>query len=204
MRTCRAPPSHGGGHRFKPCTWWAIEPFSFLYAASLLSETQYMPQKRLQTNFIGVFSRITTNPKRKHNGEPDRAIDICWRDVDGKQRWEVAGWLSKGMTEEAASELRGKRHAIAKKVKSLAIPTNQKPAAISAKVSQSQQVHPLFSIIAHNYLAWLEYESNYADRERIRYETHIKRSLGNLPVDRITISEADALGPANTNREPRR
>lgn len=80
---------------------------------------------------------------------------------------------------------------MANKLKSLVISTNQKSAVVSE--TQEQQVPPLFSIIADNYLAWLEYESKYADRERIRYETHIKRPLGNLSVDRITISEADAL-----------
>lgn len=82
---------------------------------------------------------------------------------------------------------------MAQKIAHLALPTYPQQ-FFSVEIFQNHQRHPpLFSIIADNYLSWLEYESDYADRERIRYETHIKQPLGNLPIDQITVSVADAL-----------
>jgi|GEM_PF-5919967 len=71
-------------------------------------------QKRIKTRFNGVFYRITQDHKRKHNGRPDRVFDICWRDANGKRCWEVAGWLTEGMTEQAASNIRAERLVSAK------------------------------------------------------------------------------------------
>lgn len=153
-----------------------------------------MAQKRVKTRFTGVYARTTTDPNRKHNGRPDRAFDYCFRDEEGKLRWEVAGWLSEGMTEQAAANLRFERLAAKKEPQtpSITTPTQQLNPSLPSAQSGQPQV-PLFSAIAETYLCWLEGEGKYADRERFRYGAHLQTPLGNLPIDQITITEANAF-----------
>ncbi|MDR1208082.1 MAG: hypothetical protein LBJ89_01885, partial [Holosporales bacterium] len=68
-----------------------------------------MAQKRVKTRFPGVYTRLTTDPKRKHNGRPDRAFDYCFKDLEGKLRWETAGWLSAGASDQHTANLRAER-----------------------------------------------------------------------------------------------
>jgi len=151
-----------------------------------------MAQKRVKTSFIGVYFRTTTNPNRIHNGRPDRAFDFIWRDENGKQRWQVAGWASEGMTAQAAYRLRLERVVIDRKKRKATAPGGQQ-SSLQASPARQPVSELLFSDIAENYLRWLEKESRYADRERIRYETHIKDPLGNLPANAITSIEAGAI-----------
>ncbi|MDR1242216.1 MAG: site-specific integrase [Deltaproteobacteria bacterium] len=153
--------------------------------------------KRVTTRFTGVFTRTTSDPKRKHNGRPDRVFDIYWRDADGKQCWEVTGWLSEGMTEQAAFNLRTERLAAVKKSVSFSpiqgsLPTGAQQTQPLPEDPQKPALDtPLFSTIAENYLRWLEGESKYADREKFRYDTHLLKPLGNVPVDQIAITNAN-------------
>lgn len=154
-----------------------------------------MAHKRLKTRYTGVYVRITTNPKRKYNGRSDRVFDFCFRDADGKLRWEKVGWLSEGITERIAYDMRNAKISSIRKPKSM---NGVGKGDLCSSPSISPQLQnpprpPQFSIIAENYLKWLEGESQYADRERFRYETHIKPVLGNLPLDEITITNADGL-----------
>lgn len=154
-----------------------------------------MAQKRLSTRYTGVYVRITTNPKRKHNGRPDRVFDFCYRDAEGKLRWEKAGWLSEGITAQIAYDLRNAKVSSIRKSKSVNKAATYEHYSSPAVIPQQQNLSPppFFSIIAENYLKWLERESQYADRERFRYETHLKSVLGNLPLDEISIVGADEL-----------
>jgi hypothetical protein len=153
--------------------------------------------KRVKTRFTGVFTRTTSDPKRKHNGRPDRVFDIYWRDADGKQCWEVVGWLSEGMTEQAAFNLRTERLAAVKKSASFSpaqgsLLTGAQQTQLLPEEPQKPELDiPLFSTIAENYLRWLEGESKYADRERFRYDTHLREPLGGLHVNKISITDAD-------------
>jgi site-specific recombinase XerD len=143
-----------------------------------------MAQKRVKTRFPGVYARTTTDPRRKHNGRPDRAFDFCFKDPAGKLCWETAGWLSEGVSEQFAAHLRAERID--------AIKNTRRSPAISESRNEAAPAL-LFSAIAETYLLWLEGESKYADRERFRYDTHIKELLGDLCIDKITITEANAF-----------
>jgi len=149
-----------------------------------------MAQKRVKTKFTGVYVRETTDPQRKHNGKPDRAYDYSFRDENGKMRWETAGWLSQGMSEKAAFNIRFERIASIKKPP---ISENVETSTVTAKCQLESVEIPLFSTLAENYLRWLEFESKYADRERFRYDTHLQESLGGKYADQISISDADGL-----------
>lgn len=62
-----------------------------------------MPKNAVKTRFEGVFS--ITSSCRKHEGKPD----ICYYyviKVDGKRKWNKAGWRSEGYTAAMAHELR--------------------------------------------------------------------------------------------------
>lgn len=162
-----------------------------------------MAQKRVKTRSTGVYYRESTDPNRRHNGRPDRSFDYCFRDENGKLKWENAGWLSAGMTEQAAANIRAER------VNSIRIPSARKLSQPEQQITGQQPVAdppqqqeiaeaPLFSSIAESYLQWLECESKYADRERFRYDTHLSGSLGNLRADAITITMANSLKHALT------
>ena len=55
-----------------------------------------------KTNFLGV--RYREHAERKHTLKPDRCFSIRYK-VDGKDKEEVAGWWSAGMTAEKAYKL---------------------------------------------------------------------------------------------------
>ena len=71
-----------------------------------------MAQDRIRSSkYTGVYVRITTDPRRRHNGKPDKAYEYMYRDADGKQRTITAGWASDGYSEQEAS--RGRIEALA-------------------------------------------------------------------------------------------
>ena len=62
-----------------------------------------MAQDRFKsTKYTGVYVRITTDPRRRHNGKPDKAYEYMYRDADGKQHTITAGWASDGCSEQEA------------------------------------------------------------------------------------------------------
>lgn len=154
-----------------------------------------MAHKRVKTRFIGVYVRTTTNLKRKHSGRLDRAYDFCYRDQNGKQCWVTAGWLSEGINAQIAAEMRAERIASSKKLRANSKPDTMENYPITPCVPNAQKASyvSLFSEAATNYLDWLQGESQYADRERIRYEAHLKDRLGKLPLGVIAVADADAL-----------
>ena len=113
-----------------------------------------MAQKRVKTRFPGVYARTTTDPRRKHNGRPDRAFDFCFKDPEGKLCWETAGWLSEGVSEQFAAHLRAERIDAIKN-------TRRSPAISESRHEAAPTL--LFSAIAETYLLWLEGESKYKD-----------------------------------------
>jgi integrase len=104
--------------------------------------------------------------------------------MDGKLCWETAGWLSDGISEQLAAHLRTERID--------AIKNSQRSPTVSEEWKEPAQTS-LFSAIAEGYLTWLEGESKYADRERFRYNAHIKELLGSQFIDKITITEANTF-----------
>lgn len=58
-----------------------------------------------KTNFLGV--RFREHVTRKHGIRPDRCFSIRYK-LNGKDKEEVAGWASEGMTAEKAFKMLAK------------------------------------------------------------------------------------------------
>ncbi|MDL2316801.1 site-specific integrase [Desulfovibrio sp. OttesenSCG-928-A18] len=138
-----------------------------------------MAHKRIKSSrFPGVYWRETTVPNRKHNGRPDKCYDYCIR-VDGKLKWVTVGWASEGYSEQKAANLR--REALGKIDKGEPLVTKEVPVE-------------LFTLndAADGYFSWLESEKKHADRERNRYDVHI-RGLPLAKKDLALISSDDLV-----------
>ncbi len=71
---------------------------------SIIKGDLQMAQDRIKSSkYTGVYVRITTDPRRRHNGKPDKTYEYMYRDADGKQRAITAGWASDGYSEQEAS-----------------------------------------------------------------------------------------------------
>ncbi len=63
-----------------------------------------MAEKRTRSQkYTGVYWRYSA--AKTHNGKPDKAFDYCYQ-CGGKLKWETAGWLSEGVSEQYAAQLR--------------------------------------------------------------------------------------------------
>jgi hypothetical protein len=60
--------------------------------------------KREKTRFPGVYSRNIIN---KRTGKADVAFDICYRDTQGKMRWQLIGYKEDGVNAAFANKKRG-------------------------------------------------------------------------------------------------
>lgn len=126
-----------------------------------------MAHKRTRSSrFPGIYWRETTDPQRRHNGRPDRCYDYCIR-VGGKLKWVTVGWVSEGYSEQKAVNLR--REALER-------------LARGNEVDLERGDTLTLCDLAAPYLEWLEAEGKYASQERNRFETHVRDSLGHLPL----------------------
>lgn len=127
-----------------------------------------MAMKRIKSSrFPGVYYRESS--VRKHNGRPDRCYDYCLRE-HGKLRWVCVGWLSQGFSEQMAANRRLEAQTLLSRGES-AMPER------TARLTLED--------VAAAYLDWLEAEGKHVAQERMRYETHVKNSLGHLPLSAL-------------------
>ncbi len=130
---------------------------------------------RVKTRFAGVYSRKITN---KRTGKPDTAFDICYRDKEGKFRWELIGYASDGVNAPYANQRRG---AILD-----AISRGEKP---KQRKSASLTFADGWAIFAEKWLPTLARP----DEERNRYRLYLADALGHLPMDAITQLDLENL-----------
>lgn len=144
-----------------------------------------MAEKRTKSKqFTGVYWRLSKDPTRKFNGKPDRAFDFCYRE-NGKLKWECAGWLSTGMSEQLAAQERQKKIIKAKNPEAYA-------EAFPEPAIESEPTKT-FGELAENYFVEMEGENKHSSRERNRYKTHLQKTLDALPYTDIDLTLANKL-----------
>lgn len=147
-----------------------------------------MAEKRTKSKqFTGVYWRLSKDPSRKFNGKPDKAFDYCYRE-NGKLKWECAGWLSTGMSENLAAQERQKKIMKAKN-----------PEAYDKAFPESdQELEPVltFGDLAENYFLEMEGENKHTGRERNRYNKHLKATLDALPLTELNLALSKKLKAA--------
>lgn len=148
-----------------------------------------MAQKRVRSSrFPGVYSRETSDPKRRHNGRPDKAYDFCYKDKDGKLKWVSVGWLSEGVTEQAAAN--------ARKLAMLALPdTNADENPLPAPQASPEPEQPTLTLneAADSYLAWLAGEGKHFKQEQNRYDLHVREYFSEKPLSALKIPDIDGF-----------
>lgn len=135
-----------------------------------------MPQKRIRSSrFPGVYYRDTTDPRRRHNGRPDRCYDFCYR-IGGKLKWVTVGWISEGFSEQKAANMRRE---------------------LLERLAQGEEVHTAkqaditLDMLADDYFSWLRDEGKYAEQESLRYNAHIREEIGFLPLRILAQQDSD-------------
>ncbi len=137
-----------------------------------------MAHKRIKSNrFAGVYWRESTDPRRRHNGRPDRCFDYCIR-VGGKLKWVNVGWLSEGFSEQKAANMR--HEALAR-------------LAQGEDLGANGANRLTLDAAAQEYFTWMEGEQKYAVPERSRYDVHVRPGLGHLEVSALTPALVDGL-----------
>ena len=137
-----------------------------------------MAHKRVKSSrFPGVYWRETTDPKRRHNGRPDRCYDYCLREA-GKLKWVAVGWASEGFSEQKAANMR--REAL-------------ENLARGDEVRKEQAATLTLNAAATAYFEWMEGEGKHVKQERNRYDVHVRDVLGHLPVSTVSTAHVDSL-----------
>lgn len=137
-----------------------------------------MAHKRVKSSrFPGVYWRETTDPKRRHNGRPDRCYDYCIREA-GKLKWVAVGWASEGFSEQKAANMR--REALER-------------LARGDEVVREQAARFTLNTAADMYFDWMEGEGKHVKQERNRYAVHVREVLGHLPVNAVSTEHVDTL-----------
>ncbi|WP_165072351.1 hypothetical protein [Desulfovibrio sp. ZJ200] len=113
-----------------------------------------------------MYWRETTDPKRRHNGRPDRCYDYCLREA-GKLKWVAVGWVSEGFSEQKAANMR--REALEK-------------LARGDEVVREQAARLTLNMAADAYFDWMKGEQKHAVPEQCRYDVHVRNSLGHLTI----------------------
>jgi len=132
--------------------------------------------QRTKTRFPGVYSRKIIN---KRTGKPDTAFDICYRDQEGKFRWDLIGYASDGVNAPYAN---GKRGAILD-----GISKGEKP---KRKATGSGMTFAQGWAMFEE--KWLPTLANPQD-ELNRYKFYLKTPLGNRRLDAITLLDLEGL-----------
>lgn len=130
---------------------------------------------RVKTRFAGVHMRTIHN---KRTGKSDTAFDICYRDGEGKFRWECIGYASDGVNAAYANKRRG---AILDGITKGEKPKRKQPAAITFA-----QAWAIFDE------KWLPTLASPKD-ERNRYKWYLEDPLGHKRLDMITLLELEDL-----------
>lgn len=120
-----------------------------------------MAEKRNKpTRYTGIYWRLSADPTRKFNRRPDKAFDYCFRE-NGKLKWECAGWLSTGMSEELASQQRLQKILRSKNPEAY-VAAHPEPVVKEAVAVKT------FGELAENYFVDMEGENKHASKERNR------------------------------------
>ena len=132
--------------------------------------------QRIKTRFPGVYTRKIIN---KRTGKPDTAFDICYRDQEGKFRWNLIGYASDGVNAAFAN---GKRGALLD-----GISKGEKPRrnAIGSGMTFAQ-ARALFEE------KWLPNLVN-PKEDCNRYKLYLESPLGHRRLDAITLLDLEAL-----------
>ncbi|MBI9110029.1 site-specific integrase [Maridesulfovibrio ferrireducens] len=125
-------------------------------------------QPRIKTKFSGVYYR-ESNTKR-HRGKPDQAFLIWYKDA-GRARWKTIGWASEGITAQYANTQR---------IKIIS--------TLQGSPSDTDRLNPDYTLTeaANLWFTHRELESKSTKRERQRYERHLRRYFGSLPLRALT------------------
>ncbi|WP_319760299.1 tyrosine-type recombinase/integrase [Maridesulfovibrio sp.] len=122
-------------------------------------------QPRIKTKFSGVYYRESDT--KRHRGKPDRSF-LVWYSEGGKGRWKTIGWASEGVTAQYAN---AKRTEI-----------------IAALKNPADNGNSEFTLNAAAEL-WYgrrELDGKSTKKERQRYDKHLRRYFGVLPLNSIT------------------
>lgn len=188
--------------------------------AAATSSKKEFASRILSQDFEGVYFRDSTDPNRIFNGKPDRAYSICYRDENGIKRFPTVGWRSQGFTERQAFNMRieiinkiteekriKKIHGETSGVAAAVLPNQDNSSTdgqadtavhISTELhltAEPDQPELLFDELAERYLTWMKGEGKYEDREKSRYEAHIKDVIGWIPytwIDKLIARDLKA------------
>lgn len=139
--------------------------------------------KRGKTRFAGVYQRDIIN---RRTGKQDIAFDVCYRDQDGKFRWEMIGYASDGVNASYANRRRG---AILD-----AISKGEKPK--KQRSGSGMTFGEGWAIFDEK---WLPNVAR-PNEERGRYKCYIAEPLAHRKMDSITTLELENLKAAMLER----
>jgi len=153
----------------------------------------------IKTSFLGV--RYREHASRKHGVKFDRCFSIRYK-VDGKDKEEVTGWASEGMSAEKAFKMLS---AIRENIKNGAGPKSlaeireeneQQEAAIQAEKRDKGKAKITFSDFwESDYLpaAELNRTPRSLETERGYYKKWIEPGLGSIPLHKIDAAKVEAI-----------
>jgi len=157
-----------------------------------------------KSRFVGV--RYRDNPKRKHQGKPDRYFLIRYG-KDGRTVSEGVGWASGGITLQLCNNLRGEilsnikigaGHQSLKERREL---EDARKLARQQEKEEAKRKNTPFDVIAQRFIEWgKDNKSSWRDDES-RYKKHIKPVIGHIPIQGIADIQIEGLKSTITKKE---
>jgi integrase len=142
-----------------------------------------------KTKFSGVRFRI--NETRKHRGKPDRCYVIRYKRY-GQTVSETVGWLSEGITDQLASNLRGELISNIKTAKGFQS-LKERDEARATDLKRKTLANFLFSKLAKEYIDWAKTNKSSWKDDNSRYQIHLKPEIGSLPLQKISPLDLERL-----------
>jgi len=133
--------------------------------------------QRIKTRFPGVYSRKIIN---KRTGKPDTAFDICYRDPNGKFKWELIGYASDGVNAAFANQKRGATLD--------GVSRGEKPKRKAA--GSGMTFTEGWALYEEK---WLLPNISKPYNEQSRYKLHLHDALGHLRLDSITPLDLEGI-----------
>ncbi len=161
-----------------------------------------MAQQKIKTNFLGV--RYREHPTRKHGIKADRCFFVRYK-KDGKDKEEMAGWASEGLSAEKAFNLLSTVRENIRKgegAQSLAAMREEKEAKAAEKIRQAKaaekSIVTFSSFWEEEYLPRSEAQKKVSTMtsERFLYGKWIAPALGHLPLQNITPAKCEKIALA--------
>lgn len=145
----------------------------------------------LATNYPNIYYR--EHKSRICNGKPDRYFIIRYRS-GGKKRADAVGWRSEGMNAKKASRIRSvitSNIRLGKSPQSVAemreIAEIEKEKEKEFKRQQDKENLTFGNFFEDYYLPWAEANKKSWAHDKQRYNKHIRKKLGNLPLKDIDV-----------------